>query len=226
MIALEQRRIVVPDRLVGVGKPVDIAIPEIRNILGDEKLPSLQEYMWCRPRHYRLPDDPHHGLQHTGETTAVALLHARLAKAFGYNVNWYVAGMAAGYHDIEHSGKEPDKIHGDLAATWFENNMIGDLVPEIVEIIRLHVPEDAKGKGLSDNAKVVKDADSINRIRFWNEKYGLDVEYLRFDYATELLVQPAVLLHHRTNELMEKGFGDGHVCAGQAMVDIGLLFAK
>ena len=215
-----------PALLFDVGKPIEVAIPEIRDLVG-EKLPTRTEIGWYRPWQMRNPESPHHGLQHTGETVDLTILGAELAKVYGFTVNTYIAAMSAGYHDIEHPGGDTyDGFHGENAALWVEENLLhlAENRFRIAKSIRAHVPEDMPD--IDDTTKVLKDADSLQRVRFGNKSYGLNPKYLRFQHSKELLVPVAIVLHARTNELLVQGFGDGYECAAQALIDIGLAFDR
>jgi hypothetical protein len=213
----------IPERLIGVGLPSEIALPQTREILSQVSEVTRREIGYHRPRVYLSPDDPKHGLQHTGETVGLALIGARLARYNGYNVNYHIVGQIAGYHDSHHLGGEiPDFEHGENAALWIEENFLhfGDQRFTVASEIRDHVPDDKPE--ISDNLKVVKDADSLNRVRFNNMPWGLDPVYLRYKFSKDLLIPIALELHAETTKLVSEGFGDGFACAQQAMVNLQL----
>lgn len=213
----------IPERLVGVGMPPEIAIPQTREMMSSVSEVTRREIGYHRPWTYLAPDDRKHGLQHTGETVSLALIGARLARRNGFDVNYYKIGQIAGYHDSRHrGGNTPDMDHGENAALWIEENLLllGKDRFLIASEIRDHVPDDTPG--ISDNLKVVKDADSLNRVRFHNEPWGLDPLYLRYQFSRDLLIPIAIELHAETSRLVGQGFGDGFVCAQQAMVNLTL----
>jgi hypothetical protein len=208
----------VPERLVGVGLPLEVAIKQAQDVSRETGEITRREFRAHRPFVYRNPGDADHGLQHTGETVGLTLLGARFARYYGFNVNYYKAGLIAAYHDSQHSGTIDDD-HGQRAAEWIIDNLLylGEDRFIIAQEVEDHVPHDKPG--ISDNLRVVKDADSLNRVRFHDEEDGLDLGFLRFEYSKELLVPIALQYHWETEELINAGFGDGYDCAEEVFIN-------
>lgn len=219
--------IYIPERLRGVGLPPEQALWQFERRIGNDRL-TRKQFEIFRPREYRALFDPWHGPDHTGDTTILGVADALYAQYFGFQSNIEAVGRACGHHDMEHPGGTTfDSEHGTRAADWIRRNLLNVTDEEREEIalaVEQHVPEEEFG--ISNTAKALKDGDSLSRVRFGDEKWGLDPKYLnRFPFTRELLIGVAILQNNETQRLMSIGFanGDGYSCAIQAGINIGTV---
>ena len=105
----------------------------------------------------------------------------------GLSVDPNVLGWAAAVHDTQRQDEGIDPEHGARAAMWIERQpeLIPASVPleRVVYLCRWHVPPDDDAREMTDELRVFKDADALNRWRI----YDLDTRLLRTNVAHRLL---------------------------------------
>jgi hypothetical protein len=128
-----------------------------------------------------------HGMTHEARVLIWTQVLAALVGGEGLTVDADVLGWAAAVHDTQRLNDGRDPEHGSRAATWLEQRpeLLPATVPleRVVYLCRWHVPGDEKAPAMTDELKVFKDADALDRWRIDD----LDAARLRTKAAGELL---------------------------------------
>ncbi len=102
-------------------------------------------------------------------------------------VNREATRWAASVHDIGRVDDGPDPEHGTRSAKWMKAHIPAGMSPETADIatytVHWHVPEDSEAPEMTTELKVLKDADSLDRVRLGD----FDESYLRTDAAYGLI---------------------------------------
>ena len=128
-----------------------------------------------------------HGLAHEVRVLIWVQVLAEMVWQEGMSVDADVLGWAAAVHDTQRWNDGGDADHGARAADWISMNE--HLLPSPVSVERVgylcrgHVPLDHRVPEMTDELKVFKDADGLDRWRISD----LDPSYLRTDSAHQLL---------------------------------------
>jgi hypothetical protein len=140
-----------------------------------------------KPEWFARGPDGIHGLVHEARVLIWTQLLAEAAADEGLCVDADVLGWAAAFHDTHRQDEDIDPAHGSRAAEWIETQP--ELIPASVPLARVaylcrwHVPPDHRAPELTDELRVFKDADALDRWRI----YDLDTRMLRTDVAHRLL---------------------------------------
>ncbi len=128
-----------------------------------------------------------HGIVHEARVLIWSQVLAATAANEGLPVDPDVLGWAAAVHDTQRQNDGIDPEHGARAATWIERQpeLIPAPVPleRVAYLCRWHVPPDGRAPGMTDELRVFKDADALDRRRI----YDLDPSLLRTKVAHGLL---------------------------------------
>ncbi len=217
--------------------PASDARHEIHRRIGD-RLPTRSELLQARPLYYRVPDDENHGLEHTGLVLAPALVlgelinHEYIQAGFEpifADDDFQALRLAAAYHDSHSSGTaEGYAEHGKRAASWVRESLKGVYAQPVLfsaaYLIEHHVPDDDP-LTMTDLLATFKDADGGARVRFGKEKWGLIVDYLRYDISRQFLVGPMRSAYEAAVSLRGE-ISDGFTRAIQANVQAGLVLDR
>lgn len=128
-----------------------------------------------------------HGLGHETRVLIWSQVISANAAKEGLCVDSNVLGFAAAIHDTQRWNDGVDADHGARAALWIVRRP--QLLPSSVSLERVaylcrwHVPSDFKAPRMTDELKVFKDADALDRWRIGD----LDPTYLRTNAARRLL---------------------------------------
>jgi uncharacterized protein len=128
-----------------------------------------------------------HGIVHEARVLIWSQVLSVLAAGENLTVDADVLGWAAAIHDTQRQDDGIDPEHGARAAAWIESRP--ELIPAEVPLTRVaylcrwHVPPDNRIPELTDELRVFKDADSLDRWRI----YDLDPSLLRTTLAHRLL---------------------------------------
>ena len=94
---------------------------------------------------------------------------------------------AAMTHDVGRLDDGKDLEHGTRSAQWIKENLSNKMSPETLDIatyiVHWHVPSDGDAPVMTEELKVLKDADGLDRVRLGD----LDPNYLRTEPAKKLL---------------------------------------
>jgi len=124
-----------------------------------------------------------HGLVHEARVIIWSQVLASLVSAEGLTVDADVLGWAAAVHDTQRWDDGVDPEHGARAADWIGMNR--HLLPSSVSVERVqylchwHVPADQRAPEMTDELKVFKDADALDRWRI----FDLNPKFLRTQAA-------------------------------------------
>jgi hypothetical protein len=144
-----------------------------------------------------------HGLAHETRVLIWGQVLAEMVREEGMSVDADMLGWAAALHDTQRwdDGMDPD--HGGRAAEWIVANehLLPPSVPveRVAFLCRWHVPPDHRTPELTDELKVFKDADALDRWRI----NDLDPRFLRTQAATRLL-EASRELWERTRHLTDE----------------------
>jgi hypothetical protein len=128
-----------------------------------------------------------HGVVHEARVLIWTQILAAAARSEGLCVDPDVLGWAAAIHDTQRQSDGIDPEHGSRAAAWIEQRP--ELVPasvpleRVAHLCRWHVPPDRQAPEMTDELRVFKDADALDRWRI----YDLDPSLLRTQTAHQLL---------------------------------------
>ncbi|MBP7748007.1 MAG: HD domain-containing protein [Phycisphaerae bacterium] len=128
-----------------------------------------------------------HGIVHETRVLIWSQVLAAMVADEGLVVDPDVLGWASALHDTQRLSDDRDPEHGSRAAAWIEQRP--DLIPPPVPLARVaylcrwHVPPDHAAPELTDELRVFKDADALDRWRI----YDLDPTLLRTRSAHRLL---------------------------------------
>jgi len=128
-----------------------------------------------------------HGLGHETRVLIWTQVLATSARNEGLSADTDVVGCAAAIHDTQRWNDGIDADHGARAARWIEKNpqLLPENVPleRVAYLCRWHVPSDYKAPEMTDELKIFKDADALDRWRIGD----LDPTYLRTKTARQIL---------------------------------------
>lgn len=128
-----------------------------------------------------------HGVAHETRVLIWSQVLATMAADEGLTVDPDVLGWASAVHDTQRHSDDRDLDHGLRAAAWIEQRR--ELIPVPVPLARVaylcrwHVPPDHAAPEMTDELRVFKDADALDRWRI----YDLDPALLRTTSAHRLL---------------------------------------
>ncbi len=128
-----------------------------------------------------------HGLAHETRVLIWTQVISTMAQDEGLIVDADVLGWAAAIHDTQRWDEGVDPKHGARAADWIEEHP--DVIPPSVSLDRVaylcrwHVPSDHRAPEMTDELKVFKDADALDRCRIGD----LDPSLLRTHAAYQLV---------------------------------------
>lgn len=208
------------------------AVEGVKEILGDF-LPMKGDLIKFRPETSWLVNglaEDHEG-DHLGRVLILAETLARVLIATGevsLEVNREAIGWGAVFHDTQINGAVYEE-HGVAAAKWVEENWREILPPQIsletVEAIKYicqwHVSGESEVPEMTAELKILRHADSLDRVRFDNEQ-RLDESFLTFQLSRDLLMPIA----RRVFELTDKSYAsveDGFDATIRAGVAMGLI---
>ncbi len=140
-----------------------------------------------KPEWFHCCLDGIHGLAHKTRVLIWTQVISAMATDEGLTVDPDVLGWAAAIHDTQRWDEGVDSEHGARAADWIESHP--DLLPSSVSLGRVaylcrwHVPPDHRAPEMTDELKVFKDADALDRCRIGD----LDPSLLRTHAAYELV---------------------------------------
>lgn len=128
-----------------------------------------------------------HGIAHETRVLIWTQVLAIMAAEEGLNVDPNVLGWAAIIHDTQRWNDGIDAQHGARAAAWIGThpNLIPQSVTQsrVMYLCRWHVPPDNMAPEMTDELRVFKDADALDRWRICD----LDPSYLRTQSALRLM---------------------------------------
>ncbi len=160
-----------------------------------------------------------HGIVHEARVLIWSQVLAVLGVREGLAVDPDVLGWAA-VHDTQRQDDGSDPEHGSRAAEWIERqpNLIPATVPRarVAYLCRWHVPPDHRAPEMTDELRVFKDADALDRWRI----YDLDPRLLRTRIAHTLL-SASRNLWSLTDHLFDSGEAFEKVVS--TAVEIGVL---
>ena len=144
-----------------------------------------------------------HGISHAARVLYWANCIGRFMQKSGESVDLDVVRWSAVLHDIRRKTDGHDPEHGERAANWIMSRPfagIRELSSEKLKMIAYccewHVPHDFQAPYTSPELICLKDADSLDRVRFGTLKLG----YLRTSYARQLVLKSRILAEVTTIE--------------------------
>ena len=150
---------------------------------------TVQQILRFEPQPGWFARSPHgiHGLAHETRVLVWGQLLASMVREEGITVNADVIGWAAVIHDTQRWDDGIDREHGIRAAEWLREHsgLLPDSVPldEVAHLCEWHVPADHNVPEMTDELKVFKDSDALDRWRIGD----LDPQFLRIQAAHLLL---------------------------------------
>jgi len=225
------------------------AVEEVKGVVGGEVL-IVEEMMGYSAKDEWFPHGPakdHEG-GHGGRVFVLGMVLAKTLEAgakrikdFDLGINIEALGWALGLHDIEANIKENGREyrdHGLAAAEWIEENWqeVGvseEIVGLVMDICEWHISadKDIPGDKRTMELSIVRNADSLDRVRFENGRqaeHALDESFLTFEVAKAWLVPIARELF-RLTELGEgkeyDSVEEGFKAVVKAGVEMGLIRA-
>jgi hypothetical protein len=140
-----------------------------------------------KPEWYERGADGIHGIVHEARVLVWSQVLAAMVAGEGLSVDPDVLGWAAAVHDTQRQDEGKDAEHGSRAAAWIaqRRELIPASVPleRVAYLCRWHVPPDDQAPEMTDELRVFKDADALDRWRI----HDLDPSLLRTKAAHELL---------------------------------------
>lgn len=136
-----------------------------------------------------------YGTPGLGHITRVLVMSAHIADLHGCSLRRAELLWAAAIHDVQRWTDGGDREHGDRAALWALERF-AEIRPDIAACVDLqliasmcrnHVPNDHLIIDWSDELRILKDADGLDRVRF----DGLDPSRLRLREITPALEETA-----------------------------------
>jgi hypothetical protein len=205
------------------------AVEEIKGIVGNFP-PMKGDLIKFRPETSWLVNglaEKHEG-DHLGRVLVLAEILARVLIAtgeVGAEINREAIGWGAVFHDTQINGAAYEK-HGVAAAEWVEENwkeiMPFETSQETLQVVKYicqwHVSGEGEVPEMTQELKILRHADSLDRVRFDNEQ-RLDESFLTFEFSRSLLVPIARRLFELTDgsyASVEDGFNVA-IGAGVAM---------
>jgi hypothetical protein len=131
-----------------------------------------------------------HGVGHAARVLVWANAIANSLNRDGHRVDLPVVRWAAVLHDTRRESDGVDEGHGRRAAAWVRrrcaqglDTLADDQVDAVAYCVQWHVPADGHAPLLTAELACLKDADSLDRVRFGM----LDARYLRTPPARVLV---------------------------------------
>jgi hypothetical protein len=128
-----------------------------------------------------------HGIVHEARVLVWSQVLASIEAGEELNVDCDVLGWAAAVHDTQRQSDGIDPQHGWRAAEWIRRQpeLIPASVPleRVAYLCRWHVPPDDRAPEMTDELRVFKDADALDRWRI----HDLDPRFLRTKAAHRFL---------------------------------------
>jgi hypothetical protein len=150
-----------------------------------------------------------HGIAHETRVLIWTQVLAAMAPDEGLTVDVGVLGWAAAVHDTQRWDEGIDPEHGVRAADWIEKHP--DVAPASIPLDRVaclcrwHVAADRLIPEMTDELRVLKDADALDRWRIGD----LDPAFLRTQFAHRLInVSDALWLKTREHLESERVFSE------------------
>jgi HD superfamily phosphodiesterase len=144
---------------------------------------------------HRQSDEGLYGTHGLGHITRVLVWSAHIADSYGRPLQRAELLWAAAIHDVQRWTDGGDREHGERAARWamdqfpvIRPDVAASVDLQLVaSICRNHVPNDHLITDWTDELRILKDADGLDRIRF----DGLDPLRLRLRDITPALEEMA-----------------------------------
>jgi len=221
-----------PDVKRQTDMPWEGAVEAVQETLG-ELLPTRNDLIRFEPKidwfTNGLAED-HEG-DHLGRVLVLGEMLARVLIVNGKvdsDINREAISWGAVFHDTQINGVDYLE-HGRAAANWVEENWPEERSPEMMKLVKYlckwHVSGDREIPEMIPELAVLKDVDSLDRVRFpFLDNKRLDISYLRFEVSKSLMVPVAMRLF----ELTDKGYAsaeEGFDAAIEAGVEMGLIRA-
>jgi uncharacterized protein len=150
-----------------------------------------------------------HGIAHETRVLIWTQVLAAMAADEGLNVDARVLGWAAAVHDTQRWDDGVDPEHGRRAADWIEKHP--DVIPasvplgRVAHLCRWHAAPDGVIPEMTDELRVFKDADALDRWRIGD----LDPSFLRTRSAHRLInVSDALWMRTRGYPESERVFSE------------------
>ncbi len=111
-----------------------------------------------------------HGMAHTARVIVFSLVLAEMAPQEGLLPDPHALGWAAALHDIKRVHDFADSTHGEKAAGWIRRHLPAlDPTVDVEKVAFLctyHSRDDHDAPILTDDLKIFKDADALDRWRW------------------------------------------------------------
>lgn len=122
-----------------------------------------------------------------GHMTRVFILQELICNQLDEELDRDAIRWAASVHDVGRIDDGIDLDHGRRSAEWMKDNQPSFISPETLDtatyIVHWHVDEDSDIPVMTNEMKVLKDADGLDRVRLGD----LDETYLRTRPARQLI---------------------------------------
>lgn len=132
-------------------------------------------------------DSQIHGIGHLTRVFILQELICSALEAEGMQINRTALRWAAVAHDISRHDDGFDLEHGTRSAEWLRDHLRNDIRAKAIDIavyaVHWHVPDDDKAPEMTTELAILKDADSLDRVRLGD----LNPSYLRTDAARSLV---------------------------------------
>ena len=148
--------------------------------LGDySQIPAQLIYGYEFKKEWLLYDSRLHGVGHMTRVFILQELICQQLERQGDIVNRMATRWATSVHDVGRIDDEFDLEHGKRSVKWMNVNVPASVSPETLDIatyiVHWHVPHDDEAPTMTTELQVMKDADSLDRVRLGD----LDESYLR-----------------------------------------------
>lgn len=182
---------------------------------------ELDAYLTDPAWMYRQSEEGLHGTHGLGHITRVLVWSAHIADLLGGPLRRAELLWAVAIHDVQRWTDGGDREHGERAACWVLEQFPGirpDVAARvdlelIASICRNHVPNDHLISDWTDELRILKDADGLDRVRF----HGLDPARLRLRSISPALEAPAWQLMQRS-----RSNGNASESVRAVAIDMGL----
>ena len=128
-----------------------------------------------------------HGIGHMLRVLVLQELLCDDLERQGVQVDRTVTRFAAMTHDVGRIDDGVDPEHGWRSAEWIKGHLAESMSPETLDAVTYcvywHAPHDDEAPVMTNELKVLKDADGLDRVRLGD----LDESLLRTDCARELI---------------------------------------
>lgn len=149
-----------------------------------------------------------HGVAHMTRVFILQELICEQLEREGIKINREAVRFAAMAHDVGRVDDGADPEHGRRSVEWMKENLADRMSPETMDLatyaVHWHVPPDSAAPVMTPELMVLKDADSLDRVRLGD----LDPSYLRTDAAKGLvgLAKDLYLLSARDTDYRNEPF--------------------